>query len=142
MPQQYDKTMIRHARNLRKNMTPWERKLWYTFLRHYPRHIYKQRVIGPFIVDFYCDVAKLAIELDGSQHFMEEQSAYDESRSAYLNELEIEVLRIPNIEVDRHFNEVCELIDRTIQRRVVEGERPLRPCGPAPLEGEPRLPRT
>ena len=120
MPQKYEKTMVHHARDLRKDMTPWERKLWYTFLRRYPRHIYKQRVIGPFIVDFYCDAAKLAIELDGSQHFTDEQSAYDESRSAYLNDLGIEVLRIPNIEVDRHFKEVCEQIDRMIQQRVVE----------------------
>ena len=121
MPQQYDKTMIRHARDLRKAMTPWECKLWYTFLRLYPRHIYKQRVIGPFIVDFYCDAAKLAIELDGSQHFSDEQSAYDESRTVYLSDLGIEVLRIPNIEVDRHFNEVCDLIDRTICKRILEG---------------------
>jgi len=114
------KTLIHNARTLRKGMTPWERKLWYLFLKRYPLHTYRQRVIGVYIVDFYCDAAKLAIELDGSQHFTDEHSAYDESRSAYLNDLGIEVLRIPNIEVDRHFNEVCEWIDQTIRRRVVE----------------------
>ena len=121
MPQQYDRMMTHRAKELRKDMTPWERKLWYTYLRHYPQHIYKQRIIGPFIVDFYCDAAKLAIELDGSQHFTEKESEYDASRSAYLKGLGIEVLRIPNIEVDRHFKEVCEQIDLLIRQRIQEG---------------------
>ena len=50
-------------------MTPYERKLWYLFLRKYPVKIYKQRIIGRFIVDFYCASAKLVIEVDGSQHY-------------------------------------------------------------------------
>lgn len=45
-------------------MTQEERKLWYDFLRHYPVKIYKQRIIGNYIVDFYCHKAKLVIELD------------------------------------------------------------------------------
>ena len=44
-------------------MTPHERKLWYLFLRKYPVKIYKQRIIGKFIVDFYCASARLVIEL-------------------------------------------------------------------------------
>ena len=56
------------ARQLRQEMTPQERKLWYLFLRDYSVKVYKQRIIGSFIVDFYCHAAKLAIELDGMQH--------------------------------------------------------------------------
>ena len=111
--------MLHRARNLRREMTPWERKLWYLFLKRYPVHCYRQRVIGGYIVDFYCDAAKLAIELDGSQHFMEDEREYDDARTIYLNARGIEVLRFPNIEVDRHFTEVCGQIDRTIQQRMM-----------------------
>ena len=58
-------------------MTPHERKLWYLFLRKYPVKIYKQRIIGRFIVDFYCASARLVIELDGSQHYEPQGLAYD-----------------------------------------------------------------
>ena len=53
--------MLPRARELRKNMTPQEKKLWYQFLRSYPVKIYKQRMIDSFIVDFYCASAKLVI---------------------------------------------------------------------------------
>ena len=58
-----DNRQLENARRLRREMTPHERKLWYVFLRKYPVKIYKQRIIGRFIVDFYCASAKLVIEL-------------------------------------------------------------------------------
>ena len=64
-----DNSQLENARRLRREMTPHERKLWYLFLRKYPVKIYKQRIIGRFIVDFYCASAKLVIELDGSGHY-------------------------------------------------------------------------
>ena len=57
-----DNSQLENARRLRSEMTPHERKLWYLFLRKYPVKIYKQRIIGRFIVDFYCASAKLVIE--------------------------------------------------------------------------------
>ena len=57
------------ARDLRKNMTPWERKLWYEFLKDYPVRFQRQKSIGNFIVDFYCAKARLVVELDGGGHF-------------------------------------------------------------------------
>ena len=53
-------------------MTPQEKHLWYDYLRTYDVKIYRQRSIGGFIVDFYCSKAKLAVEIDGSQHYTEE----------------------------------------------------------------------
>ena len=47
-----DNSQLENARRLRREMTPHERKLWYLFLRKYPVKIYKQRIIGRFIVDF------------------------------------------------------------------------------------------
>ena len=103
--------LLPNARNLRKAMTKEERHLWYDFLRDYPCHIYRQRVIGNYIVDFYCADAKLVIELDGSQHYEDEGREYDEARTAFLETYGLQVLRIPNNEVNGNFEGVCEYIN-------------------------------
>ena len=113
-----DNSQLENARRLRREMTPHERKLWYLFLRKYPVKIYKQRIIGRYIVDFYCAAAKLVIEVDGSQHFEAQGMAYDADRSAFLSDLGLEVLRFSNREIDRYFREVCEQIDIIIQNRL------------------------
>ena len=99
-------------------MTPHERKLWYLFLRKYPVKIYKQRIIGRFIVDFYCASAKLIIEIDGSQHYAPQGMAHDAERSAFLSALDLEVMRFSNRDIDRDFRGVCEQIDIAIQNRL------------------------
>ena len=99
-------------------MTSHERKLWYLFLRKYPVKIYKQRIIGRFIVDFYCASARLVIELDGSQHYEPKELAYDAGRSQFLTALGLKVLRFSNRDIDRDFHGVCTQIDRIIQKRL------------------------
>ena len=113
-----DNSQLENARRLRREMTPHERKLWYLFLRKYPVKIYKQRIIGRFIVDFYCASAKLVIELDGSQHYEPQGMAYDVERSAFLSALGLDVLRFSNRDIDRDFRGVCTQIDITIQKRL------------------------
>ena len=113
-----DNSQLENARRLRREMTPHERKLWYLFLRKYPVKIYKQRIIGRFIVDFYCACAKLVIEVDGSQHYEAQGMAYDAERSVFLSALGLEVLRFSNRDIDRDFRNVCEQIDLTIQNRL------------------------
>ena len=113
-----DNSQLENARRLRREMTPHERKLWYLFLRKYPVKIYKQRIIGRFIVDFYCASAKLVIEVDGSQHYEPQGMAYDAERYAFLSALGLEVLRFSNREIDRDFRGVCDQIDITIQNRL------------------------
>ena len=113
-----DNRQLENARRLRREMTPHERKLWYLFLRKYPVKIYKQRIIGRFIVDFYCASAKLVIEVDGSQHYEPQGIAYDEERSAFLSALDLAVLRVSNRDIDRDFRGVCEQIDNAIQNRL------------------------
>ena len=110
--------LLSNARRLRKDMTPQERKLWYLFLRRYPVKIYKQRIIDNFIVDFYCHTARLVIELDGSQHYEEQEKAYDAERTAILESYGLTVLRFSNYDIDAYFSSVCEKIDRTIQGRL------------------------
>ena len=109
--------MLPRAKELRQNMTPQERKLWFRFLRTYPVKIYKQRIIDSFIVDFYCASAKLVIEVDGSQHYTEQGQAYDEERSACLARYGLEVIRFSNVDIDRRFDIVCEHIHTAIQSR-------------------------
>ena len=113
-----DNSQLENARRLRREMTPHERKLWYLFLRKDPVKIYTQRIIGRFIVDFYCSSAKLVIEVDGSQHYEPQGVAYDTERSQFLTALGLEVLRFSSRDIDRDFRGVCEQIDITIQSRL------------------------
>lgn len=109
---------IERARQLRKDMTPHERKLWYLFLQKYPVKIYKQKCFGPYYLDFYCAPAKLAIEIDGTQHYETEGREKDARRDEYLAEKGLLVLRFSNREIDREFPAVCEYIDRVIRERM------------------------
>ena len=110
--------MLPRARELRREMTPQEKKLWYQFLRHYPVKIYKQRIIESFIADFYCSRAQLVIELDGAQHTTEQNLLYDRERSSVFSQYGLEVLRFSNHEVDFQFESVCERIHQVIQSRL------------------------
>lgn len=113
-----DNKLLDNARKLRKDMTPQERRLWYQFLRNYPVKIYKQRIIGSYIVDFYCASAKLVIEIDGSQHFEEDGMAHDKERTAYLESLGLTVVRYSNADVNVRFRNVCDSIHNIIQNRL------------------------
>ena len=106
------------SRALRNNATEQENKLWYQFLRTYPTRFNRQRVIGEYIVDFYCDKAKIVIELDGSQHFEEKGIAADRERDEYLESLGLKILRFLNSDVDKNFYEVCTVIDNTVKERI------------------------
>ena len=103
------------AKNLRKNMTPEERRLWHCFLKTYAVRTLRQKVIDDYIVDFYCHDARLAIEIDGSQHYTEEGLWKDSIRTENIKNRGITVIRIPNNAVNYHFSEVCDYIDQRIQ---------------------------
>ena len=113
---EYNKSNIPLAKALRKNMTPWERKLWYEFLRHYPIRFQRQKAISNHIVDFYCAKAKLIIELDGGGHFMPEQIEKDTKRTRELESMNLKVLRICNLDIDRNFSGVCEYINSAVKK--------------------------
>ncbi|MBR4878738.1 MAG: endonuclease domain-containing protein [Clostridia bacterium] len=113
----HNKKIVPHAKELRKNMTKEERHLWYDYLRSYPVKVLRQKIIGNYIVDFCCSSAKLVIELDGSQHYDEEMEK-DQKRTEFLEKYGLEIIRIPNNELNRNFNGVCEYIDMKIQSRL------------------------
>ena len=96
-----------NAQKLRREMTKEERRLWYDFLKQLPVTVNRQKVIGRYIVDFYCASANLVIELDGSQHYESEGVTSDRERDHTLNQLGITVVRYSNDDVNRNFNGVC-----------------------------------
>ena len=104
---------------LRKNQTKEEKHLWYDFLRQYPVRFNRQKVLGPYIVDFYCASAKLVIELDGSQHYSKEGSEDDKIRDRYLARLGIKVVRYSNLEITREFDAVCVDISEHVKERML-----------------------
>ncbi len=112
---EYNRENIPLAKELRKNMTPWERKLWYEFLRNYPMRFQRQKAIGNYIADFYCAKAGLVIELDGGSHYTAEQSDKDKLRTKELEAMNLKVLRICNLDIDNNFSGVCEYIDFTVK---------------------------
>ena len=110
-----NKNLADLARSLRKNMTRHERHLWYDFLKHLPVMVHRQKVIGPYIVDFYIAENKLVIELDGSQHYAGPGKQADAIRDAYFRKQGLTVLRYANSDVDHRFPGVCEDILRHLQ---------------------------
>ena len=96
-------------------MTPWERKLWYEFLRYYPIRFQRQKAIGNYIADFYCAKARLVVELDGGGHYTDEQMEKDRVRTKELESVNLTVLRICNLDIDRNFRGVCEYIDLAVK---------------------------
>jgi len=118
MKQMYNKKLVANAADLRRNMTKEERHLWYDFLRAYPVRFNRQKIVGNYIVDFYCAKAKLILELDGSQHYEEPGMRYDAQRTNYLEEFGLQVIRIPNNEVNYNFEGVCEYIDACVKKRM------------------------
>ena len=111
----YNKANIPLAKALRKNMTPWERKLWYDFLRTHPVRFQRQKAIGNYIADFYCAKARLVIELDGGGHYTIHQSEKDAIRTKELESMNLTVLRICNLDIERNFSGVCEYIDAEVR---------------------------
>ena len=105
------------ARGLRRSSTDAERRLWY-HLRGGRLGGYKfrrQHEIPPYIVDFYCEVAKLVVELDGSQH----ESEIDAVRTHYLNVQGLEVVRFWDDEVLSKKDAVLESILTLLQSRTL-----------------------
>ena len=132
---EYNKDNISLAKILRKNMTPWERKLWYEFLRNYHIRFQRQKAIGNYIVDFYCAKARLVVELDGGGHYTAEQIKQDEFRTKELESMNLTVLRICNLDIDRNFRGVCEYIDLTVKQSLPQSASLTAPSSEGAFRG-------
>jgi very-short-patch-repair endonuclease len=99
-------------------MTPWERKLWYEFLRSYPVRFQRQKAIDNYIADFYCAQAHLVLELDGSGHDAPTQRQRDNARSKVLEAMGLQVYRLCNTDIDKNFDGVCQQIDLLVTQNM------------------------
>ena len=131
---EYNKDNIPLAKALRKNMTPWERKLWYEFLRNYPMRFQRQKAIGNYIVDFYCAKIGLVVELDGGGHYTPEQTQKDNLRTKDLECMNLTVIRICNLDIDRNFCGVCEYVDRLVQNSLPQSASLTAPSSEGALD--------
>lgn len=111
----------RRATELRRDMTPPERHLWYDYLRGCPWKFQRQKSIGPYIVDFVCYEARLILELDGDSHNGAEAYENDERRTNYLANENFRILRLTNRDVQNHFADVCQLIAQAVNDPHIHG---------------------
>ena len=116
MQSKHNKQLVPFAKQLRREMTKEERHLCYDFLRTYPVRFSRQKVLGKYIADFYSAKAKLVIELDGSQHYEDGNMEKDTERTTFLEGYGLTIIRIPNNEVSRNFQGVCEYIDAAVKQ--------------------------
>ncbi len=108
----YHQKLIQFARELRKNSTPQERRLW-SFLKSskfYGFKFRRQFPIGNYIADFCCVKAKLVIELDGGQHSNTSDVNYDKTRDEEIKKSGYRILRVWNNEVNGNLEGVGEKI--------------------------------
>ena len=112
----YNKNIVPTAKVLRKKMTPWERKLWFTYLKSHSFKFVRQKVLGNYIADFYCARAGLVIELDGSGHYTATGKFKDRIRTQILENTNLIVVRFCNLDIDNNFADVCEYIDYLVRK--------------------------
>ncbi|NUO10373.1 MAG: endonuclease domain-containing protein [Candidatus Brocadia sp.] len=108
----YNTKLKEYSRSLRKNMTNAERLLWSRLRRKQPKgyQVYRQRIVGNYIVDFYCPNAGLVIELDGGQHYTDDGVKKDIMRDEYLKKQGLKVLRFSDRDVFKNLTVVLEKI--------------------------------
>ena len=126
------KTTVARARTLRRTLTLPEGLLWQA-LRARPSNLKfrRQHPCGRFVLDFYCETAKLGIEVDGMAHDMGDRPDRDITRDRWLTNNGIRVLRVPA-------RDVLHDLDAVV-RQIVAACRPLHHGasrrGPPPLQG-------
>ena len=94
-------TLVDRARNMRKEPTEEENKLWHLYLKKIRPRFTRQKIIGSYIVDFYCPKLKLVIEIDGVQHYLEENTDYEKRRETYLQNEGYKLLRFYNSDINK-----------------------------------------
>ena len=117
---------IDKSRELRKNQTDAEKKLW-SLLRNRQlggTKFRRQFSIGKYILDFYCAEYKIGIEADGGQHFDEKGKSRDDRRTGELSKKQIQIIRFSNIDILTNIEGVCEVILQAIEKRKEKSPSP------------------
>jgi very-short-patch-repair endonuclease len=108
----YNKKLTAFSRQLRNNQTVAERYLWSKIRSKQVSgyQFYRQKPIGESIVDFYCPGARLVIEIDGEEHYQNDQIVADKQRDNYLVTNGLKVLRFNNSDILKNIEGVIEKI--------------------------------
>jgi very-short-patch-repair endonuclease len=108
----YNRKLKNRSRELRTNMTESELILWCKIRQKQINgaQFNRQKPIGNYIVDFYCQEYNLVIELDGSHHFTVEGKEYDSEKDEYLRGHGLKVLRFTNHQIMKNLNSVLNII--------------------------------
>lgn len=104
----YKADITARAKQLRKNMTELEQKLWFCYLKDCGIKFYRQKQIEKYIFDFYRAKARLVIEIDGDTHFNENAIRYDNERTKLLENYGLSIIRFTNNDIKFRFPGVCE----------------------------------
>ncbi len=110
---------LKRARRMRQSLSPPELALWaalkgrqldgYAFRRQHP--------VEPYILDFYCEAARLAIEVDGAGHHTPDAARHDMRRDAFLRARDIDTLRLPaSLVLENRAAALARILDE-VQRR-------------------------
>jgi very-short-patch-repair endonuclease len=101
----YPHKNIQTARMLRKNMTETERILWSRLRSHRLGVKFRRQVaFGSYIADFVSIESHIIIELDGSQHYLEEGIQKDLERNQYFRNEGFTVLRFTNTDIMKNID--------------------------------------
>jgi very-short-patch-repair endonuclease len=121
-------------RNLRREATGAERAVWWILRnRHLGVKFRRQHTLGPFTLDFFCVELRLAIEIDGGQHYEDAGRRYDSERDLFLQDNGVRTLRFSNLEVLKETEGVAEAIWDEIQRLSPTVTTPSPSLSPAGL---------
>ena len=116
------------ARRLRRNLSPPEARLWRRLRTRIPGMpvFRRQHPCGPYVLDFYCAPARLAVEVDGIGHDMGDRPQRDLRRDAWLSAQGVTVMRIPAADAMRAIDDVVDAIFRTAMARIEAPSTALR----------------
>jgi very-short-patch-repair endonuclease len=112
--------LVKRARQMRKEPTPEENKMWHILLKNFKPRFFRQRIIGNYIVDFYCPSLKLIIEIDGSQHNLPENQRYDQKRTKFLENSGYKILRFTNDDINKRIRNVEHTLFAICSERATE----------------------
>jgi len=106
------KATVQRARSLRRRLTPPEVRLWVALRgKAIGWRFRRQHPIGPYVLDFYCDAAKLAVEVDGSMHYVGENQVRDARRDAWMLEQGVRTLRLQATLIRDDLDAALRMID-------------------------------
>ena len=115
----YRADLISTARRLRSGMTDAELKLWSRLRRKQLGGVqfYRQKPLGPYVVDFYAPQVQLIVEVDGSQHLTQDGVVSDTERDEFLERQRLHVMRFDNLQVLQEIDSVVAAIHGAILQR-------------------------